>query len=86
MELEMGAPRNLFRLDPNATEHVLFAAGIGATLLSMAYRLAESGQPYRLHYFARSARYAAFTELLATNFADHVEFHYGVEPGIWTAH
>ena len=82
MELEMGAPRNLFRLDPTATEHVLFAAGIGVTpLLSMAYRLAESGQPYRLHYFARSPEYAAFSTLLADTFADRVQFHYGVEPG-----
>ncbi len=81
MELEMGAPRNLFRLDPTATEHVLFAAGIGVTpLLSMAYRLAESGQPYRLHYFARSPEYAAFSTLLASDFAANVQFHYGVEP------
>ncbi|MHC8285984.1 PDR/VanB family oxidoreductase [Pseudomonas sp. XS1P51] len=82
MELEMGAPRNLFHLDPTATEHVLFAAGIGVTpMLSMAYRLTESGQPYRLHYFARSPEYAAFADLLASTFADHVQFHYGVEPG-----
>ena len=82
MELEMGAPRNLFRLDPTATEHVLFAAGIGVTpLLSMAYQLAESGQTWCLHYFARSAEYAAFAELLASTFAGHVQFHYGVEPG-----
>ena len=81
MELEMGAPRSLFHLDPGATEHVLFAAGIGVTpLLSMAYRLTESGQPYRLHYFARSPEYAAFTDLLATTFANHVQFHYGIEP------
>lgn len=81
MELEMGAPRSLFHLDPSATEHVLFAAGIGVTpLLSMAYRLTESGQPYRLHYFARSPEYAAFTDLLATTFANHVQFHYGVAP------
>lgn len=81
MELEMGAPRNLFRLDASASEHVLFAAGIGVTpLLSMAYKLAESGQPYRLHYFARSPEYAAFAELLASTFAGQVEFHYGVEP------
>jgi len=80
-ELEMGAPRNLFRLDPNANAHVLFAAGIGVTpLLSMAYQLADSGQPYRLHYFARAPQYAAFAELLASRFAGHVEFHYGVEP------
>lgn len=80
-ELEMGAPRNLFRLDPEAREHVLCAAGIGVTpLLSMAYRLAETGQPWRLHYFARSAQYAAFSALLAETFAGHVQFHYGVEP------
>lgn len=81
-ELEMGAPRNLFRLDPDAGEHVLCAAGIGVTpLLSMAYRLAETGQPWRLHYFARSPQYAAFSALLAETFAGHVQFHYGVEPG-----
>lgn len=80
-ELEMGAPRNLFRLDPEAREHVLCAAGIGVTpLLSMAYRLAETGQPWRLHYFARSPQYAAFSALLAETFAGHVQFHYGVEP------
>jgi vanillate O-demethylase ferredoxin subunit len=82
MELEMGAPRNLFRLDPEAPAHALFAAGIGVTpLLSMAYRLADSGQPWRLHYFARSAQYAAFTRLLADTFGEQVQFHYGVEPG-----
>jgi len=81
-ELEMGAPRNLFRLDSEAGEHVLCAAGIGVTpLLSMAYRLAETGQPWCLHYFARSPQYAAFSALLAETFAGHVQFHYGVEPG-----
>lgn len=82
MELEMGAPRNLFRLDASAREHVLFAAGIGVTpLLSMAYRLLDSGQPWRLHYFARSAQYAAFTDLLSETFGEQVVFHYGIEPG-----
>ncbi|MBO3274688.1 PDR/VanB family oxidoreductase [Pseudomonas schmalbachii] len=83
MELEMGAPRNLFRIAPEAREHMLFAAGIGVTpLLSMAYRLNAVGHPYRLHYFARSAEHAAFAELLAGEvFAGKVEFHYGVEPG-----
>ncbi|MCY1286302.1 Carnitine monooxygenase reductase subunit [compost metagenome] len=81
-ELDIGAPRNLFRLAPEAREHVLVAAGIGVTpLLSMAYRLNASGQPYRLHYFARSPEYAAFTVLLGrAPFAGHVEFHYGIEP------
>ncbi|MCJ1887243.1 PDR/VanB family oxidoreductase [Pseudomonas sp. LA21] len=82
MELEMGAPRNLFRIAPEASEHVLFAAGIGVTpLLSMAYKLNASGQPYRLHYFARSPEHAAFARLLESEaFAGKVEFHYGVEP------
>ncbi|PJI50719.1 MAG: oxidoreductase [Pseudomonas sp.] len=82
MELDIGAPRNLFRLAPEAREHVLFAAGIGVTpLLSMAYRLNARGESYRLHYFARSAEHAAFVKLLASKaFAGKVELHYGVEP------
>lgn len=81
MELEMGAPRNLFRLAAQAREHLLFAAGIGVTpLLSMAYALNAKGEPYRLHYFARSAEHAAFAELLGgPAFAGKVAFHYGVE-------
>ncbi|WP_175943562.1 PDR/VanB family oxidoreductase [Burkholderia pyrrocinia] len=81
-ELTIGAPRNLFRLTDDASEHVLIAAGIGITpLLSMAYALHKRGACYRLHYFARSREHAAFVdELLAEPFASHVTFHYGVEP------
>ncbi|KVL34152.1 ferredoxin [Burkholderia territorii] len=81
-ELSIGAPRNLFRLTDNASEHVLIAAGIGITpLLSMAYALAQRGARYRLHYFARSREHAAFVdELSADPFASHVRFHYGIEP------
>ncbi|MFI8481439.1 PDR/VanB family oxidoreductase [Pseudomonas sp. NPDC078700] len=81
-ELEIGVPRCLFRLDAAATSHVLIAAGIGVTpMLSMAYRLQASGQPYRLHYFARGPEFAAFAALLQTPpFAEHVQFHFGVEP------
>lgn len=81
-ELDMGAPRNLFRLAPEAREHVMFAAGIGVTpLLSMAYKLNAKGEPYLLHYFARSPEHAAFVELLSgPAFAGRVQFHYGVEP------
>ncbi|MBY0239464.1 MAG: PDR/VanB family oxidoreductase [Burkholderiaceae bacterium] len=81
-QLAVGAPRNLFALDPAAPEHLLFGAGIGITpLLSMAYRLQRSGSRYTLHYFARSPDTAAFADLLASDrFAGNVRFHYGVAP------
>ncbi|MGU7784671.1 PDR/VanB family oxidoreductase [Burkholderia sp. PU8-34] len=81
-ELWIGAPRNLFRLASDAREHVLIAAGIGITpLLSMAYRLEQSGARYQLHYFARSGEHAAFrAQLSAAPFASRITFHYGVEP------
>lgn len=79
--LEVGAPRNLFALDPAAPEHVLFGAGIGITpLLSMAYRLIGQGQAFTLHYFTRGPEHTAFADLLgAPPFAQHVRFHYGVQ-------
>jgi ferredoxin-NADP reductase len=80
-ELSVGAPRNLFRLDERASEHVLIGAGIGITpLLSMAYRLAAKQAPFTLHYFARSEAHAAFMTLLTREpFAQHVKLHFGVE-------
>jgi ferredoxin-NADP reductase len=80
-ELTVGAPRNLFRLVPDAREHILIAAGIGVTpLLSMAYRLLKENRRFVLHYFARSEQHAAFLPLLSrAPFADHVKLHFGVE-------
>lgn len=80
-ELSIGAPRNLFRLEASASEHILIGAGIGITpLLSMAYRLVAIGAPFTLHYFARSETHAAFLPLLArVPFDGHVRLHFGVE-------
>lgn len=80
-ELSIGAPRNLFRLEESASEHILIGAGIGITpLLSMAYRLVAIGAPFTLHYFARSQTHAAFLPLLArAPFDKHVKLHFGVE-------
>ncbi|WP_233856614.1 PDR/VanB family oxidoreductase [Paraburkholderia sp. HD33-4] len=81
-ELSVGAPRNLFRLEESADEHILIGAGIGITpLLSMAYRLAARQARFTLHYFARSEAHAAFMTLLTREpFAQHVKLHFGVEP------
>ncbi|MFM0160090.1 PDR/VanB family oxidoreductase [Paraburkholderia sediminicola] len=81
-ELTIGAPRNLFQLAPDASDHILIAAGIGVTpLLSMAYRLLKQKKSFVLHYFARSAEHAAFLPLLSrAPFSDFVRFHFGVEP------
>ncbi|MGF6607881.1 ferredoxin-NADP reductase [Paraburkholderia sp. WSM4175] len=81
-ELSVGAPRNLFRLEESANEHILIGAGIGITpLLSMAYRLAARHARFTLHYFARSEAHAAFMTLLTREpFARHVKLHFGVRP------
>lgn len=80
-ELSVGAPRNLFRLEEGAAEHVLIGAGIGITpLLSMAYRLIARRASFTLHYFARSEKHAAFKTLLArAPFDQHVKLHFGVD-------
>ncbi|SAL83712.1 oxidoreductase [Caballeronia arvi] len=80
-ELSIGAPRNLFRLEEGASEHILIGAGIGITpLLSMAYRLVAIGAPFMLHYFARSETHAAFLPLLArAPFDQYVKLHVGVD-------
>jgi ferredoxin-NADP reductase len=78
--LEVGTPRNLFGLDAEAKEQVLFGAGIGITpLIAMAYRLIADGRNFTLHYFVRTQEQTAFCQLLdSAPFAHHVRFHYGV--------
>lgn len=80
-QLEVGAPRNLFALHPEAQEHVLFGAGIGITpLIAMGYRLLATGAPFTLHYFTRSPEHTAYAALLGSApFQAHVRFHYGVQ-------
>ncbi|MEX0923738.1 MAG: PDR/VanB family oxidoreductase [Rhodovibrionaceae bacterium] len=65
--LEIGPPRNNFRLALGAQASFLLAGGIGITpLLSMARHLQCRGAPYRLLYFARSREQAAFFEELSS--------------------
>jgi len=59
--LAIGAPRNQFRLVPQARRHLLLAGGIGVTpLLAMAESLATEGADFELHYATRSVARTAF--------------------------
>ncbi|SAL72955.1 oxidoreductase [Caballeronia terrestris] len=80
-ELSIGAPRNLFRLEESASEHILIGAGIGITpLLSMAFRLVARKARFTLHYFARGESHAAFMTLLnQAPFNRHVQLYFGVQ-------
>jgi len=80
-ELTVGDPRSLIGLAPDATRHILLAAGVGITpILSMAYHLHLTGGAFRLHYFARSREQAAFVPLLErSGFAERARFHFGVQ-------
>ncbi|MFJ7213707.1 PDR/VanB family oxidoreductase [Amycolatopsis sp. NPDC098790] len=80
-KLEIGEPRNLLSLAPDAERHILVAGGIGITpLLSMAYQLHQDEAAFELHYFARSRAEAAFIDLLEQRcgFGDRVHVHLGV--------
>ncbi len=76
--VSVSLPVNYFPLEAIAGQTLLIAGGIGITpILSMARRLREQDQPFRLIYCARSAESAAFVEVLsAAEFADRTEFHY----------
>lgn len=76
--LEIGAPRNLFPLAPEADSHLLLAGGIGITpLLAMAEQLSRDGAPFQLHYCARSRDRAAFVDAITRSaYASAVNLHF----------
>src|ERR1700761_8635131 len=80
--LKVSEPRNHFALEPSARRTVLVAGGIGITpLLCMAERLANAGEPFELHYAARSPERAAFAERIRQSaFADKVRFYFSEGP------
>lgn len=80
--LKISAPRSLLGVAPDAGRHILVAGGIGITpLYSMAMHLVGVGEPFELHYFARSKEQAAFFDRLSTGvFADHSRFYFGLDP------
>lgn len=76
--VHIGAPRNNFKLVPNAQETVLIGGGIGITpLLSMAHTLHFQGKAFSFHIFARSQETLAFSQRLSRlPFHDHIHLHF----------
>jgi vanillate O-demethylase ferredoxin subunit len=64
--LTVSAPRNHFRLAPQAAHSLLLAGGIGITpLLAMAEQLHRDGASFELHHCTRSLARTPFRERLA---------------------
>ncbi|HEV2552011.1 MAG TPA: PDR/VanB family oxidoreductase [Stellaceae bacterium] len=75
--LAASAPRNDFPLAGEAREHWLIAGGIGITpILAMARVLAASGQPFALHYCARSPETMVYREEIAALAGDRARFYF----------
>ncbi len=77
MQLRIGAPRNLFALQP-ARRTLLFAGGIGITpMLAMAQQLAHGQADFTLHYCSRTPSRTAFLDRLRdAPWADRVRLHF----------
>ncbi|QBR04106.1 PDR/VanB family oxidoreductase [Paraburkholderia pallida] len=75
--LSISMPKNNFPLVA-ARRSILIGGGIGITpLLSMAQTLHASGEPFELHYCARSESRTAFREqLLGSPFSGNVRFYF----------
>lgn len=76
--LRIGVPRNLFPLEPAASDTILIGGGIGITpLLAMARHCAANAKPFTLHYCARSRAKAAFlAELESAPLGPHARLHF----------
>jgi vanillate O-demethylase ferredoxin subunit len=76
--VRVGMPRNAFPLQACTGHRVLVAGGIGITpIMAMARYLADAGEEFELHYFARSQSAAAFLKDLAhPALAPRVRLHF----------
>lgn len=80
--IPVSGPTNDFALVETAPHSMLVAGGIGITpLWCMAQRLEASGQPWTLHYRAKSRGSAALLDELAKpGFREHVHLSFTDEP------
>jgi vanillate O-demethylase ferredoxin subunit len=76
--LQVGPPRNRFRVPPNTKQAILLARGIGVTpILSIADHLKSQNIPFDLHYVYALMSPEAFHGLIeASNFAADTKFYY----------
>ncbi|MFD2740052.1 cytochrome P450/oxidoreductase [Sulfitobacter aestuarii] len=78
--VKLRGPRNHFRLDEEASAHVLIAGGIGITpIIAMADRLKVLGHEYRIHYAGRSRRSMAFLDRLERDHGAQLSVYAGDE-------
>ncbi len=76
--VKVSMPRNHFPLQPDARKVLLLAGGIGITpLKSMIHTLDACSVDYQLHYCARDASCAAFTDAFANHAKVHLHFDNG---------
>ncbi|WP_159594542.1 PDR/VanB family oxidoreductase [Hydrogenophaga sp. BPS33] len=80
--LQIGPPRNNFRLAPQAAHHCLMAGGIGITpVLAMAKALWQRGSSFELVCFFRGRSHAPFLEEMRTApWNQRVRFHFDDSP------
>ena len=78
--LTISAPRNNFRLAPQAQGYLFIAGGIGITPIMAMVRWCEANaRPWRLVYAARNRQRAAFYETLREYPASRLHFHFDDE-------
>jgi tetrachlorobenzoquinone reductase len=81
MTLAVSAPRNNFRLDPQAERFLFIAGGIGITpIMSMIRACEVDVKPWRLVYATRNCQRAAFYERLSEH-GPRVQFHFDDQRG-----
>lgn len=77
VQIQVGAPRNLFPLEVAPPHTLLVGGGIGITpMIAMAYELKATGRSFELHYCCRAREKAAFIDELELAFGDVLALHF----------
>lgn len=75
--LQAHGPKNDFALAAGARHHLLLAGGIGITpLMAMAQALDAAGQPFTLHYAARTPEAMAYRRTVQRMFGERAHLYF----------